>query len=287
MFRLKKWLSAQYYFLVTAGSDTKSTLCYYAQKIGFPFSELVDPYQWLIPFFYRSLPVLNLNALELDFPHPPHPEAHYVGPMVCVQRKETFADQLGDSSSKLDAILERYRQSKRETRSLIYCAFGRFQISYDQSLLHRVVNAIKAHPEWELVLSLGGHLSPEVLGELPPNVHVFKWVPQLKILEVTHCAIIHAGISSINECLYYKVPMVVYSILIRDQNGNAARVAYHGLGIAGNRLQDNSETIGQHIHCALTKKSFTIQLQKMNEHLQQYQRNNILVRTVDDLLNIH
>ena len=149
-----------------------------------------------------------------------------------------------------------------------------------------MVNAFKTRPEWELVLALGGRLSPEVLGELPPNVHGFKWVPQLKVLAVADCAIIHGGISSINECLYYKVPMVVYSILTLDQNGNAARVAYHGLGIAGDRRRDDSETISQHVHCALTKKSFRIKLERINEHLQQYQQNNTVVRAVNDLLNI-
>jgi len=42
--------------------------------------------------------------------------------------------------------------------------------------------------------------------------------------------ITHGGASSVKECLYYGVPMIVIP-LAEDQYGNAARVVSHGLGV--------------------------------------------------------
>ena len=205
-FRTRKWLSRTIAKARGRSTDKTSLLRRLAKDYGYDFDQYIDFNQWLIPFFYRRLPVLNLNALEFDFPHQPHPLCHFVGPMIAIKRNETFLPESTGQCIELNRLLAQFQSRERVARPLIYCAFGRFSISYDKGFLTRIIDVFQKHPEWELILSLGGHLAREKLPDVPENVHAFEWLPQLEVLPVVDCAIIHAGISTINECIYYGIP---------------------------------------------------------------------------------
>jgi UDP:flavonoid glycosyltransferase YjiC (YdhE family) len=59
-------------------------------------------------------------------------------------------------------------------------------------------------------------------------------VPQLRVLAEADVFITHAGFGSIKEAIYYGVPMLAYPLDPHyDQNGNALKLEYHGLGLRG------------------------------------------------------
>ena len=63
------------------------------------------------------------------------------------------------------------------------------------------------------------------------NLLFVKEIPQFTILKDVQLFITHGGPSSIMESVYQLCPMLVFPLNdIFDQNGNAARVEYHGLG---------------------------------------------------------
>ena len=257
------------------GIDRISILRCYARQIGYPWRSQRD--QWLVPYPHGALPILCFNALQLDFPHDPPPFVNYVGPMVLEHRQESRVEP-----STAAALAQLFEQHKSSERSLIYCACSTF-VKGDQPFLQRLIEAVSVFPQWDLVLGLGGKLNPNKLSNLPANVHAFSWVPQLQVLKHADCAINNGGINSINECLYFGVPMLVYSLKYFDQDGDAARVAYHGLGIAGDVGQDQAATIRHYISTLLTDQSYKKQAERMGECCRRY--TSRAVQVVEALLN--
>ncbi|MEU6989475.1 macrolide family glycosyltransferase [Streptomyces sp. NPDC046465] len=64
-------------------------------------------------------------------------------------------------------------------------------------------------PGWHVVLQIGKHVDPAELGaDLPANVEVCSWAPQLAILEQADAFVTHAGMGSSSEGLFCGVPMI-------------------------------------------------------------------------------
>ena len=252
-----------------------------ARARGYPLRQEIDRAQWLRPFGYRRLPILCFNAWEMEFPHDPHPHLHYVGPMVREQRGEPRFDAA--SRARWSALLRARDRPAARDRPLVYCSLGSFW-SADRAFLRRVVEVFERRPEWDLVLGLGGKLSAEALAPVPPNVTLLDWAPQIEVLERADCAITHGGIGTINECVWFGVPMVVYSTKHVDQDGCAARVAYHGLGVAADKDGDTSEQIERNVAAVLTEPAYRNRVAAMREHVRAYAEARVAVRTVEGLL---
>jgi UDP:flavonoid glycosyltransferase YjiC (YdhE family) len=64
-------------------------------------------------------------------------------------------------------------------------------------------------------------------------------------------------LNSIKESIYAGVPMLVYpNHSLVDTMGNSTRVVYHKLGLRGDLLNDNEETIGQKIEELLSNNIY-------------------------------
>ncbi|MEO1133465.1 MAG: nucleotide disphospho-sugar-binding domain-containing protein [Cyanobacteria bacterium J06639_1] len=282
-FRWQQWSQRQRQRLRAVGCDRVSILETYAKAVGVSFWTDIDLYQWLLPFSYRTLPILSLNAFEFDFPHDPPPQAYYLGPMVGLDREATLTESDRATRQSLERIIANHRTNP-ESQALLYCAFGTFSGSYDSALLKRIIEAIARNPQWTLILSLGGRGDPQRLGQLPANAHAFDRVPQLFVLEQVDAAIVHAGIATISECIHFGVPMLAYSVEVTDQNGNAARVAGGGFGIRGDRDGDDAATIQRHLQTLLASPSIRENLHHMQAHFRRYTSENTAVKTVESLL---
>lgn len=276
-YRVRKWLTTQWQRVRSVGADPISVLRTYANQTGFPFSTEVDRWQWLLPFSYRTLPVLCVNALEFDFPHSPHPAVYNTGAMIQLKRKDPLP---APDQERLDHLL-----ASAGDAPLIYCAFGAFFEGDDLDFFQRVVKSATELPDYQFIIGLGGRWDAESLGALPENVHAFRWVPQLVVLERAHVAVIHAGISTINECIHFGVPMLVYPFTkTTDQMGNAARVRYHGLGIVSDRATDSPSIIAENIRQLLCDPVYKNALSKMQTVFEQYRRERRAVHIVESIL---
>lgn len=232
--RWQRWHTFFKKKLTSVYTDRRTILQLYAKQTGFPGRYILKNY-WPGPFSYDQLPVISMTAQDMEFAHKKKPELTYIGPMVSESRLN-----LGH---KADERLERiFGEKKRRGLKLIYCSVSTFSKG-DTSFLKKVIAAVSGYDNWLLILSLGGNLKESQLGEVPGNVHVFDRVPQLKVLRETDLSINHGGIHTINECLYFKVPMLVYSGKRSDQNGCAARVHFHGLGLMADKDLDSPDDI--------------------------------------------
>ncbi|CAM5707909.1 Macrolide-inactivating glycosyltransferase OS=Streptomyces alboniger OX=132473 GN=mgt PE=3 SV=1 [Streptomyces alboniger] len=91
------------------------------------------------------------------------------------------------------------------------------------------VKAFGDLPGWHVVLQVGKHVDAAELGEVPGNVEVRSWVPQLAVLRKAEAFITHAGAGGSQEGLATATPMVAVP-LATDQFGNADML--RALGVA-------------------------------------------------------
>jgi len=262
----------------TGGTNRRSVLRLYAKSIGFPVKYIKENY-WPGPFTYSELPVLSMTLEELEFPHDKRPNLYYVGLMIDTQRVELQQDKQVESQLK-----NIYKKVENNQKSLIYCSVSSFKKG-DESFIRRLINAIEGQKDWILVLSLGGLLEKNNFKDLPTNVFAFSWIPQIQVLANANCSINHGGIHTINECVHFQVPMLIYSGKRSDQNGCAARVAYHGLGIMADKDVDDSQTIQIKIKEILETVSYKENLQEMHQHYKRYKEEKILQKQIEEFIN--
>lgn len=101
---------------------------------------------------------------------------------------------------------------------------------------------------WHVVLQIGKHTDPDELGDVPGNVEVHSWVPQLTILEQADAFVTHAGMGGSSEGLYAGVPMIAVP-QGAEQFMNADRLVE--LGVA--RRIDTADATADALRTALTE----------------------------------
>ncbi|MFE7126380.1 macrolide-inactivating glycosyltransferase [Streptomyces sp. NPDC057617] len=89
--------------------------------------------------------------------------------------------------------------------------------------------AFSGLPGWYVVLQVGPHVDASALGEVPDNIAVRHWVPQLAVLRQADAFITHAGAGGSQEGLATGTPMVAVPQAV-DQFGNADMLV--SLGVA-------------------------------------------------------
>jgi len=245
------------------GTNRRSVLQAYAEQVGFP-SEYIQENYWPGPFTYSNLPVISITAEEMEFPHDVRPNLYYVGPMVYTPRKE-----IDSKHSVVQKIEETLTDCIENGQTIIYCSVSTFKEG-DQGFLKKIIQAVASEDKWTLIIGMGGLLEEKDFDHLPKNVHAFSWVPQLQVLAKAHLSINHGGIHTINECIHYKVPMLVYSGKRSDQNGCAARIAYHELGMMADKDKDDVATIQHKIKAALANPNYRKNMAQLHEQVQIY-----------------
>lgn len=253
--RRERWFIFFKKKLNTVYTDRRSILQAYAEKTGF-HSYYIQKNYWPGPFTYDRLPVISMTAEGLDFPHDKRPALTYLGPMVYEGRKEPNAGP--DAEGQLKGL---WNEKQKNGTRLIYCSVSTFKAG-DTAFLKRVITAAEGLPDYILIISLGGMLGSSEFEKLPSNVYAFEKVPQLDVLKHADLSINHGGIHTINECIHFGVPMLVYSGKRSDQNGCAARVQHHGIGIMADKDLDTPEDIKRKIEQTLNASSIRNRLAK-------------------------
>lgn len=138
---------------------------------------------------------------------------------------ETFSDKylfVGPSVSNVEV------ESKERKRKKIYISLG----TVNNKNIKFYKNCIKAFEtcDVDVVMSVGKDTAIEELGDIPDNFNVRNSVKQIIVLQNSDVFITHCGMNSVNESLYYGVPMVLYPQQ-EEQGMVAKRVSDLGAGI--------------------------------------------------------
>jgi UDP:flavonoid glycosyltransferase YjiC (YdhE family) len=117
------------------------------------------------------------------------------------------------------------------TGPFVYATLGTVVGGFDvmQSGYRTVLDAFVDLPIRAL-LTVGADLPLEVLGEVPPNVHVERFVPQDDVIPHAAAVLCHGGSGTVLGTLAAGIPLVV-APMFADQPFNAERVAAAAAGL--------------------------------------------------------
>lgn len=138
---------------------------------------------------------------------------------------ETFSDKysfIGPSVRLLD-----YEVKKPEQKT-IYISMGTVN-NQETSFFKNCIEALK-DSGWQVIMSVGNIIDRKELGEIPANFLVEQSVNQMEVLQQADMFLTHCGMNSVNEALYYEVPLILYP-QTNEQGGVAYRVNELGAGV--------------------------------------------------------
>jgi UDP:flavonoid glycosyltransferase YjiC (YdhE family) len=119
-----------------------------------------------------------------------------------------------------------------DERPLVYVSFGTVAGGTPMAgALFGGALAAVAGLEVRVLMTTGPELDIEAIGELPPNVHVESFVPQVDVLGHAALVVTHGGSGTMLGALAAGVPLVVVP-LFADQPDNARRVEAVGAGVS-------------------------------------------------------
>jgi UDP:flavonoid glycosyltransferase YjiC (YdhE family) len=81
------------------------------------------------------------------------------------------------------------------------------------------------------IVTVGLSLHPEILGPVPDNVHVERYVPASLLLPRCDAIVFHGGFNTLHAALWHGLPSVIVPLEGGDQLPSAEQVAELGLGL--------------------------------------------------------
>jgi MGT family glycosyltransferase len=168
-------------------------------------------------------------------------------------------------------------------KKLIYCALGTLTHRFGEAkvFLQTIIDAISSKEDWQLVMSVGQHLSVDDFEPIPPNVILVNRAPQLEILNSASIVITHGGLNTIKESILAAVPMIIFPW---SRPLNAVRVVYHGLGLMGDVETISVEQIQSMIETIDRDPSFKARLESMREKFIEAENSDAGVTAVESFL---
>jgi len=228
-----------------------------------PCLNTVDAYRWLwglerhrgLNEHFSTLVQLSQQPPELEFPRAELPaEVHFTGPF--------FAS--GGAAGERPPV--DFPFEALDGRPLVYASMGTAQ--------NRVPGVFQTIAEAcaglgvQLVISLGGGLSPAELPPLAGAPLVVRYAPQLALLERASLAITHGGLNTTLEALRYGVPQVALP-MANDQPGVAARLRWCGAGDFVEPLELGAPRLRAAIQRVLERASYRHHARRVRKSIEQ------------------
>lgn len=144
---------------------------------------------------------------------------------------ETFSDKYTFVGPSIRETTDTPEKPKRKT---VYISLGTV-VNTRPDFYRNCIRAF-AQSEYDVIMSIGMETAPENLGVIPEHFTVVQSVEQIEVLQKADVFLTHCGMNSVNEALYYGVPLVLFP-QTTEQGGVAYRVNELGAGVY---LKDDS-----------------------------------------------
>jgi MGT family glycosyltransferase len=173
----------------------------------------LEPLKNLIDLLHQADRRLIQTSEAFDFPIEPAPQnVRYVGPIL-------------DDPDWVDNW--QHPWPKNDTRPLVIVSFST-TFQNQSKVIQACIDALSGL-EVKGLVTLGMAMEDEFF-LLPDNVKKIKSAPHSKVFPHADLVITHGGHGTIMRALSHGLPLICLP-MGRDQNDNAAKVAYHGCGI--------------------------------------------------------
>lgn len=152
---------------------------------------------------------------------------------------------------------------ENKNRKLIYISLGTV-LNQNKDFYQNCFQAF-TDSDYDIVMSIGKKTEIASLGRVPDNFTVMNDVDQIAVLQKADVFITHCGMNSVNESLYYGVPMVLFP-LHSEERVVADRVAelHAGIKLKGN----NPKFLGKAVADVLEDQTYLINARKLSENFQ-------------------
>lgn len=147
---------------------------------------------------------------------------------------ETFSDKYSFVGPSVRPVTEDIVKTKDK---LIYISLGTV-INNSLSFYQKCISAF-ADTNYQVIMSVGNLIDMKDLGDIPENFTVKSFVDQIAVLNKADVFLSHCGMNSVNESLYYQVPLVMYP-QTSEQAGVATRVEQLEAGIRIKKISAES-----------------------------------------------
>ena len=170
---------------------------------------------------------------------------------------ETFSEKyvfVGPSIRPVENMIE------KKADKLIYISMG--TVINDSTEFYKKCIEALANTKYQVIMSVGNLINIEDLGAVPDNITISRFVDQIAVLSQADVFLTHCGMNSVNESLYYKVPLVMFP-QTSEQDGVATRVEQLGAGVRLKHI--NAKAIRETIESVLNTKSYYEQASKISQ----------------------
>lgn len=150
-------------------------------------------------------------------------------------------------------------------KPLVYASLGTLFNNWPD--FYRMLFSAVRDLDVNVLCSIGRSIRPETLGDVPQNVTLMPFTPQLKVLAHADAFITHAGTGSVMEALHFGVPCVCVPQM-DEQCFTAHRL--HQLGAASavlTRPEVSAETLRSALQKLFDDPAYRQNAQRLSEHM--------------------
>ena len=149
-------------------------------------------------------------------------------------------------------------------RKLLYISLG--SLNTDFLDFYKMCICAFCDTDYYVCMSIGTKCEVAQLGELPQNFLVKNVLPQLEILKKADAFITHAGFNSVNEALYFGVPMLALP-QVNDQHMTAKRLVSMNLGLSDNIKEISAQKLIDQIQNLLSDETIIENCLKISQEM--------------------
>jgi len=120
----------------------------------------------------------------------------------------------------------------------------------------------------DVIISVGKNFDSRKLKNIPSNIHIYKSVPQLEVLNMADVFVTHGGMNSVSEALVYSVSMVVIPF-VSDQPVNAQCIEKLGVGKRLEYSEVNKDTLKEYVQSVLLDADMKDNIAKVQKLIRQ------------------
>lgn len=167
-------------------------------------------------------------------------------------------------------------------RKLIYISLG----SVNTAFLDFYKTCISAfrNTNYYVCMSVGKKYEVSQLGEFPQNFLIKSFLPQLEILKRADVFITHAGFNSVNEALYFGVPMLALP-QVNDQHKTAKRLVSMQLGITESIKELSPEVLRSKTEALIMDRKIKENCMRISREMRNLTKFEYTIRKLEKLVD--